>query len=334
MYLSQSSRWFKLLFAPVIALVILFTLQEMMSSLLSIPPVAAQPTNEIEDGDFETGDLSHWILIGDASHHTYLDPPYNGAAAIAGGGIYQVITPPSTGVYHLEFECKRKSTDVGMSLTGTVSPSKANVAEWDAVCSDKGNWDLKSGDLLLEANTAYTITFVSNQTTYYLDNVSLVKVSDIVDIPTGLITNGDFIGPDGWEYVDGEAVMHVGANDYITTTGAAGLAGNGIYQVVTPSSTGVYHLEFVCKRKSMDIGMSLTGKVTSSKANTAEWSMECDDSGYWNLKDANLLLEANTAYTVTFFSGQTSYYLDNVSLIKIWDETEIDIQTGLITNGD
>ncbi|MCI0650017.1 MAG: hypothetical protein L0346_34745, partial [Chloroflexi bacterium] len=68
-----------------------------------------------------------------------------------------------------------------------------------------GSWETYTAAYVLEANEVYTVTFSrgSTELDYVdLDNFSLTVLHDETEIDqdTGIITNGEFIGPDAWTY--------------------------------------------------------------------------------------------------------------------------------------
>ena len=244
------------------------------------------------------------------------------------GAISQEVDIPDTAVYQLVHECVRgKVTDIhrlGWSVVSNDSREKG--PEDGRRCIQ--HWTTHTDTLLLRANILYTVDFHYGGNVARLDNVSLQQIAEVVDLDTGLIENGDFIGPDGWEYSEDVKVwLTVG----MTTTQLGAVRMNALGDTITqtnihvPSdSSGLYQLSFNFRDIRND-NRRITGNYQLVSSNPEFIPLNVDfhppNHNEWLTSTEEVLLLPGT-YTLTLkykynSEGFTNALIvDNIQLIE------------------
>ena len=347
----HSHRWTSLITSAFLALVVFSILYGWMSLFAGahVQTALAQSGGDlIKNGDFFYGSTEWWT--GDFQIEHIGDNYF--ADLRDGNRLFQEVVPSETGVYQLAYDCKTYQQDKRFTF-GIESPDPrvAGRNVWqdtngyaDCVTTD---WQTITRTYVLEASKPYTVTFWRNtpeEDRVYIDNVSLTLLHsyDKIDVDTGLIENGEFIGPDGWVYTGTLHFLHVG--QFSTTVGLSQIAHeNRLAQQVTPSETGVYQLAFDCKttatneERGVFYGLDSPDPriIDPNLLKDPEKAASCEFN--WQTITQTYVLEAGKPYTVIFWRSNTAtklVYIDNVSLTLLHSYDEIDVDTGLIENGE
>lgn len=273
--------------------------------------------------------LSPWQAIGDATH-AVIDS--NGIALIpfASAIVQESATVTQTGIYQLDFDCISNAvafwSPIAHTITNTLNSSSFTRQANNCQAHILG-WSHFTHKFLLVAGNSYSVTILNTTDGNFpspsarLDNVYLTKTLSIADIDTGLIVNGDFVGPDGWIFRD--AYNQLDAGQYITYFGVARVNHAGaISQTFTIPITDDHHLSFDCLSRNSLYDIRITYSITSSGWSTpvSNSNIICN-TGSWSSHLFTHTLQSGSTYTITiqrdWGNGSAGFLIDNISLIPV-----------------
>lgn len=315
-------------------------------AVFSLPLISfAQGNPElIENGEFTSG-LSGWDTTGSNIVHdpTGGNPGGKVVFNTTGAIITQTdiaITESTAGIYRLSFDCLSSSDIYWARVNYALISSNPLVSPTNIPISCPKNsanptWGNVNLDFLLLPSETYTVSFRysakggGSSTKLYLDNVSLVKQDDVDAVETGIVTNGDFIGPSSWEYSSFVGYyMHRGFNGtqlggvFFSSKGAVITQTNITIPEMSPT---VYDLSFACKRTEGTYWGKVKVRLFSSAApSTPIYNSDTSCGTSWATHIDNVTLSPGYNYTLTIkyssngsgVPGNPKIDIDNIALIN------------------
>ncbi|MEM9777086.1 MAG: hypothetical protein AAF902_21080 [Chloroflexota bacterium] len=200
--------------------------------LAFLDDVALKPVNLIKNGDF-TDNLADWSDLGNTP--VLID---SGSAYLDDSELEQNnIIIPAHGMYELSFKCTAEHQYSSLIYILYNETDKVGTPLNQPAC---GTETLVSEILSLVPGTYY-IYLIGQE--IFLDDVALRESAAYVDLDTGLIKNGDFIGTEGWQIESDRSLIFI-SDDGATSNGAA--IDSITQKDIVIEQAGTYTLTFYC----------------------------------------------------------------------------------------
>lgn len=264
--------------------------------------------------------------------------------------ITQRFIAPYTGIYRLSFDCQSVKGGVHiynaqyLSTFTAVNEDSILPAQFTGSCTPQ--WQTVSHDILLLAGHAFDFRlefdgvivgppWVKLRT----DNLSLSYVGPAQDINTGIVTNGEFIGSQGWSsdhWGDVGVALNLGLTQGQLGSMRFKVPQSSIEQTMVPTVTDIYQLQFTCYTLSQR--NSVAPKFIISTDGQIEPIVITENCARAPKQvKAKILLVVGKVYKLELIFGRQSapgmnLIVDDVSLIAT--HSLVDVETGLIKNGD
>lgn len=274
---------------------------------------AAIPGAHIENGGFETGDLSGWSVDAAGSFAVTAEQKLYSSYAVKATGenahLTQTVAVAPDTEYTVGFYSWVNTTG-GTTDNGSGQVKTADGTETLAVAAidvaTAGKWRYNSMTFRTGAHTRVLVDICLQKGTVYFDEVYIKKSNN-------LLNYGDFPNASGAGWRGLNDTTTVDADNAVGTVGSSlrktgGSSNNATYQPVTVTKNTDYILTFYSKGCDLDnkgfIALSELG-LQSNAVGGAEW------------KASALKFNSGTKTKITLYIKATGVvYFDNISVVK------------------